>query len=240
MTEAARKPRRRVIVTGGGSGIGSAIAQRARQDGFEVVTIDLQGGDIEADLADAKQTRAAINEVTAGGPVYGLVNNVGSIEVEELENLSLDALDWSMKINLQSAVVATQAVASSMKGQGEGRIVNISSRAVLGKPGRTAYSAAKAAVLGASRTWALELAEHGVTVNSVCPGPIRTPLFEAANPSGAPKTQQIINAVPLKRLGEPEDIAHSVAHFLDNRAGFVTGQALYVCGGITVGLAPLM
>lgn len=231
---------KRIIVTGGGSGIGAAIAQRAKEDGFSVTTIDLQGGDLTADLTDEKQTQEAFAEAVASGPVYGLVNNVGSIQVASVEDLTIEKLEWSMRINMQSTLLSTQAVVPSMKEQRIGRIVNISSRAVLGKVGRTAYSAAKAAVLGASRTWALELGEYGITVNSVCPGPIRTPLFERANPAGAPATQQIIDSVPVRRLGEPEDVAHSVAHFLDERGGFVTGQTTYVCGGITVGLAPMM
>lgn len=231
---------KRVIVTGGGSGIGAAIAERARQDGFDVTTIDLKGGDIHADLTDEQQTRRAFSAALEAGPIFGLVNNVGSIQVAELDDLAVDKLEWSMRINLQSTLLATQAVAPSMKAEAVGRIVNISSRAVLGKVGRTAYSAAKAAVLGASRTWALELGQHGITVNSVCPGPIRTPLFDAANPRDSPETERIIDSLPVRRLGEPEDIAHSVAHFLDERAGFVTGQVLYVCGGITVGLSPMM
>ena len=88
-----------------------------------------------------------------------------------------------------------------------------------------------------AKTWALELGVHGITANAVGPGPIRTELFERANPPGAPRTQAIIDAVPVRRVGEPQDVAHAVSYLLDARSGFVTGQVLYVCGGMTVGAA---
>jgi NAD(P)-dependent dehydrogenase (short-subunit alcohol dehydrogenase family) len=117
-----------------------------------------------------------------------------------------------------------------------GRIINISSRAALGKELRTVYSATKAGLLGMTRTWALELAPDGVTVNAIGPGPIATELFVSGNPPDSPKTKKILESIPLKRMGEPKDIAHAVASLLDDRAGFITGQVLYVCGGLTVGL----
>jgi NAD(P)-dependent dehydrogenase (short-subunit alcohol dehydrogenase family) len=87
-----------------------------------------------------------------------------------------------------------------------------------------------------TRTWALELAPYGVTVNAIGPGPIATELFLSGNPPDSPKTKKILESIPLKRMGEPEDIAHAVASLLDDRAGYITGQVLYVCGGLTVGL----
>jgi NAD(P)-dependent dehydrogenase (short-subunit alcohol dehydrogenase family) len=125
-----------------------------------------------------------------------------------------------------------------MKGVGFGRIVNMASRAALGKELRTAYAASKAGLIGATRVWALELGAHGITVNALGPGPIATELFNRANPPGDPRTRAIVESVPVKRVGTPEDVAHA-AGFLDERAGFVTGQVLYVCGGLTVGTAPL-
>ena len=115
------------------------------------------------------------------------------------------------------------------------RMLN-SSRAALGKELRTVYAATKAGLLGMTRTWALELAPYGVTVNAIGPGPIATELFLSGNPPDSPKTKKILESIPLKRMGEPDDIAHAVASLLDDRAGFITGQVLYVCGGLTVGL----
>ena len=118
-----------------------------------------------------------------------------------------------------------------------GRIVNISSRAALGKEERTVYSATKAGLLGMTRTWALEMAPYGITVNAIGPGPIATDLFLSGNPPDSPKTKKILATIPLGRMGQPAEIAHAVASFMDDRAGFTTGQVLYVCGGMTVGLS---
>lgn len=117
------------------------------------------------------------------------------------------------------------------------RVVNIASRAALGKERRSVYAATKAGLIGMAKVWALELGGHGITANSIGPGPIRTELFERANPPGSRATQAILDALPVGRMGEPEDIANAAAFLLDARSGFVTGQTLYVCGGMTVGAA---
>jgi len=140
-----------------------------------------------------------------------------------------------MAVNLKPAILCAQLVLPAMKRAKIGRIVNISSRATLGKERRTAYSASKAGLIGMTKTWALELAPSGITVNAIGPGPIRTSLFDAANPPGAPATQAIIERVPVGFLGEPEDIANAVGFFASDAARFVTGQVLYVCGGMTIG-----
>jgi NAD(P)-dependent dehydrogenase (short-subunit alcohol dehydrogenase family) len=139
---------------------------------------------------------------------------------------------------LRCAVQCTQTLLPGMTHAGFGRVVNMASRAALGKELRTAYAASKAGLIGLTRVWALELGPLGVTVNAIGPGPIATELFNRANPPGAPRTEAIVNSVPVRRIGQPDDIAHAAGFFLDQRAGFVNGQVLYVCGGLTVGVAP--
>ena len=108
-----------------------------------------------------------------------------------------------------------------------------------GKPDRVVYSATKAGLVGMTRTLAMELGGDGITVNAIGPGPIATDLFRNSNPDGAPQTQRIINSIVVKRLGTPEDVARAAMFFLSPDNGFVTGQMLYVCGGTTLGVAPV-
>jgi NAD(P)-dependent dehydrogenase (short-subunit alcohol dehydrogenase family) len=140
-------------------------------------------------------------------------------------------------LNLKAPMVLAQQLLPQMRQANFGRIVNIASRAALGKEERTAYAAMKAGLQGMTRTWALELAQYGITVNAIGPGPIATELFTSGNPPNAPKTIKIIENIPVKRMGQPEDIAHAAAYLLDERSSFTTGQTLYVCGGMTVGLS---
>lgn len=228
---------RRVLVTGGASGIGAAIADRCRADGLDVVVVDRAGDGIRADLSDPAATAAALEEALAGGPITGIVNNVGAVFPASAEEQTLEELDAAWSLNLRSAVQCTQALIPSMRDAGFGRIVTISSRAALGKELRSAYAATKAGLLGLTRVWALELGRHGVTANAIGPGPIATPLFEEANPPDSLRTRAIVDSVPVQRMGTPEDVAHAASYFLDERSGFVTGQTLYVCGGMTVGTA---
>jgi NAD(P)-dependent dehydrogenase (short-subunit alcohol dehydrogenase family) len=238
-----------VLVTGGSGGIGRAIVERVLRDepGAGVVNLDLRPP-AEAqpretwhavDFADLAATRAVLAEVAARHAPTRLVNNVGLVRPAPLADQTPEDLLAVTEVNLRSAMLCAQALLPAMRDAGFGRIVNIASRAALGKEERTAYAASKAGLIGMTRTWALELAPQGITVNAIGPGPIATELFRRANPDNAPRTRAIIEGVPVRRIGTPEDVAHAAAFFLDRRAGFVTGQVVYVCGGLTVGLAPV-
>jgi NAD(P)-dependent dehydrogenase (short-subunit alcohol dehydrogenase family) len=120
-----------------------------------------------------------------------------------------------------------------------GRIVNIGSRASLGKAGRIVYGASKAAVTGITRTAALELARDGITVNCIAPGPIETDMIRMGYPEGSETRARLTGEIPVGRFGRPDEIAAAVSYFLSDAAGFTTGQVLYVCGGLTAGLAPI-
>lgn len=229
--------RPRVLITGSAAGIGLATARRCRDEGYEVIGIDREGDGIRADLSDPAATAAALEEALKGGPITRLVNNVGIVRPGPVEDQGFGDLDMVVSLNLRCALQCVQALLPGMKQAGFGRIVNMASRAALGKEHRSVYAATKAGLIGMAKVWALELGRHGITANSVGPGPIRTELFERANPPGSPQTQAIIDAVPVGRMGEPEDVAHTVAYLIDQRSGFVTGQTLYVCGGMTVGAA---
>jgi len=233
----------RLLVTGGARGIGRAIAELGVSRGWDVVVIDRApapvGRALAADLSDPDATGAALSDALADGPITRLVNNVGAVFPASLEDQTLAQVQAAFSLNLRCAIQCTQALLPGMKEAGFGRIVNMASRAALGKELRTAYAASKAGLVGVTRVWALELGPYGITANALGPGPIATELFERANPAGSPRTQAIIDSVPVKRIGTPDDVAHAAGFFLDERSGFVTGQVLYVCGGLTVGSAPL-
>jgi NAD(P)-dependent dehydrogenase (short-subunit alcohol dehydrogenase family) len=232
------------LVTGGSRNIGAAIAERLTSAGYLVIVADQRDPEhshlaefVEVDLAERDEARARLARVLDGKPVGCLVNNAGIVAPALLEETDLESVDRVLAVNLTASILCAQLVVGGMKQMRFGRIINISSRAALGKERRTAYSAAKAALIGLTKTLALELAPFGITVNAIGPGPIRTALFEEVNPANAPATQEIIRRVPVGFLGEPDDVANAVAFFASAQARFVTGQILYVCGGMTIGAA---
>ena len=227
--------RERVLITGAAAGIGRSVADRCRSEGYEVVGVDRDGDGLRADLSLPEATAAALEEALRGGPITRLVNNVGIVRPGPVEAQSFDDLEMAVSLNVRCALQCLQALLPGMKAARFGRVVNISSRAALGKEQRTVYAATKSALIGMAKVWALELGAHGITANAIGPGPIRTELFNAANPPDSPRTRAIIEAIPVGRIGEPADVANAAAFLLDARSGFITGQVLYVCGGMTVG-----
>lgn len=232
------------IVTGAARNIGAAICARLQQDGYRVIALDRIAPEhsdyaeyVRVDLTDSESTRNALSPLIHRMPVTCLINNAGIVNPATLEDTTPADFDQVMAANAKPAVLLAQMVIPGMKSAGVGRIVNISSRAALGKEMRTAYAASKAALLGMTRTWALELARYGITVNAVGPGPIQTRLFEDANPPGSPQTEAILRSIPVGYLGKPADVAEAVAFFASPGAHFITGQTLFVCGGMTIGAA---
>jgi len=234
-----------VLVTGGARGIGAEICARLRSTGYRPVVLDIlepvgpgSNDFYPVDFADAKATRSVLEKVTAKYRITNLVNNVGIVRPASLEDTAIEDFSDVLNVNARSALMCLQALLPAMRDQHFGRVVNITSRVILGKELRTSYCASKGALAAMTKTWALELAADGITVNAVAPGPIATEAFERNNPPEAPRTQAIVNSVPVKRLGTPKDVAQAVSFFLDECNGFITGQTLFVCGGITIGLAP--
>lgn len=233
-----------VLVTGGSSGIGKAIIERLSAEGFHTLNLDRRTPHhlspnerhFSVDLLDAGALANALDRLSQEYEILRIVNNAGMVKPALLESTSISDVREVAKLNIEAPILITQQFLPAMRARNFGRIVNISSRAALGKEKRTAYAASKAGLLGMTRTWALEFAGSGITVNAIGPGPIATELFTAVNPPDAPQTQQILEAIPVKRLGLPGEVAHAAFFFLDDRAGFITGQVLYVCGGMTVGL----
>lgn len=233
---------RTFLITGASKGIGLALANTLSNAGHRVVgiardveNIDFPATLVSVDLSDRLATEHALARLTEQYAFDGLVNNVGLVRPQPLGAVALDDFDAVMRLNLHSAILATQAVLPGMRERQWGRIVNISSLTVLGITQRTAYAAAKAALISFVRSWALELATTGITVNAIAPGPTETELFRANNPPGSDGEARYLAGVPMGRFGQPEEIAAAIAFLLSESSGFITGQTLFVDGGASIG-----
>lgn len=226
------------VVTGGCSGIGRAVADRLRTDGYHVASIDLTPSDDQfaqtADVTDRTQVQAALAAIRAQlGPVTVLVNAAGLDGFKRFTDITFDEWQKVVDVNLNGVFHCIQAVLPDMVDAGWGRIVNISSSSThSGTAYMSHYVAAKSAVNGLTKSLALEYGPAGITVNAVPPGFIDTPMLRNAEARGRlGDVQATIDATPVRRMGKPEDIAAACAFLISEEAGYITGQILGVNGG---------
>ncbi len=238
---------RTTLITGGNSGIGEALAKKLVEKGQRVVSVGLETpawthdllAAYCADLSSVEETRAIAQEIGRDHAIDALVHNAGLILPNLLPEAKPEDILTLAQLHLGAPMLLTQAALQGMRARRFGRIVFVSSRAAMGAPTRSAYSATKAGMHGMARTWALELASSGITVNVVAPGPILTDNFWGIVPKDSEQQERMARNIPVGRLGSREDVAHAIEFFLDERSEFVTGQVLYVCGGASlVGLGP--
>ncbi|MEM8819647.1 MAG: SDR family oxidoreductase [Pseudomonadota bacterium] len=208
------KGARTVIVTGASRGIGKAIAARFATDGYDVVGIargPFEGPGVQRQVdLNTPAAKAELAEIAAESGALRLVANAGIVTVGAVEEIPDADFEATMRVNVQAALWSVQAVLPAMK----------------------------AAVTGLTRTLALELAPHGITVNGVAPGPIDTEMFATDQPPGSSAREALLSHVPLRRMGSSEEVAAAVAYLASDEAGFTTGQMLHVCGGLSVGGMP--
>lgn len=243
-----------VIVTGGASGIGRAIATRLGEEGCNVGILDLNGEGAEetaktirdaggkasaytCDITSYDAVQKAVDAFEAdAGPIDGLVNNAGWDTPVSFIDTDLALWKKVIDINLYGPLNCSHVVLKKMAERGAGRVVSISSDAGrVGSSGEAVYSAAKGGIIAFSKTCARELARRGITLNTVCPGPTDTPLLaHTAEQTGGRLVEALTRAVPMKRLAQPEDYPGMVAFLLSDDAGYITGQTISVSGGLSM------
>lgn len=231
------------IVTGGSAGIGATICRRMLDAGYELISLARRRPDwshpalhaVEVDLTDAAATKQAAESVAKQYAVGTVIHNAGVIRPNLLPDVRQEDLHDLAQLHVGAVILIVQAVLPGMRERKFGRIVLMSSRAALGLQTRTVYSATKAGMIGMARTWALELAPFGITVNVVAPGPIQdTEMFREVIPAGSEREAAVAKTIPVGRLGRSDDVTRAVMFFADPENSFITGQVLYVCGGASI------
>jgi 2-hydroxycyclohexanecarboxyl-CoA dehydrogenase len=239
---------RNALVTGGASGIGAATARRLAAEGARVAVADvneagarsvaseIDGTALQMDVTDVASVRAG---VAAVGDVDVLVNNAGTDRFSFFVNTDEELWDFVLAVNLRGTIAVTHAVLDGMQKRGRGAIVNVASEAGrVGSQGSVVYSAAKGGVIAFTRAVARESSRFGVRVNAVAPGPIDTPLLNAAPEQlgeiGERLKAGMIAATSMRRIGRPEEVAAAIAFLACDDASFVTGQTINVSGGLSM------
>lgn len=232
------------LVTGGSGGIGAAICQHLLAAGAEVVSLARTAPvwrhprlhAVSVDLMDPEATRQVAGELAARFSISHVIHNAGALRPDPVEDVKLQDLNALVALHLATPLLLVQAALPAMKTAGFGRIVLLSSRAAMGLPTRSAYAATKSGLIGLARTWALELAPYGITVNVVAPGPIAgTAMSQEVALPDSEEEAKLIASIPMHRLGRPDEVAQAVMFFAAAESGFITGQTLFVCGGASVG-----
>jgi NAD(P)-dependent dehydrogenase (short-subunit alcohol dehydrogenase family) len=232
---------KRVLITGASKGIGRAVADRVAASGDLPVGLartrpdDFPGEFYQVDFTDRQALADVLARVVADGRVDAVINNVGLARFGRIGSIDLDDLFVTYDMNVRSAVQVVQAVLPGMLEAGWGRIVNVTSLTTLGVEERTPYAASKAALETSTRIWARELAQTGITVNAVAPGPVETEMYREQSPIGSERETRLLQSIPLRRLGAPREIAHAICGLLDEEAGYTTGQIIRVDGGGSIG-----
>jgi NAD(P)-dependent dehydrogenase (short-subunit alcohol dehydrogenase family) len=228
------------VVSGATKGIGRAISELLIEQGQEVIGIarnsdpSFKGILFQADLSDQASRKRVFKEIADSFPVNRLVNNLGFNQIQSVTNITSEDYQKIIDLNLTVALELTQSILPGMLSIAFGRIVNISSRSMLGRRNSSVYAAAKAGLIGFTKSWAIELADKGITVNCVAPGPIETEMFNRNNPLGSSSRESMLASIPMGRLGNAKDVASAVSYFLSADASFTTGQTIFVCGGASI------